>query len=171
MLDSELAGNLIDYNADDGTFVWTNYNKNNCNKGKTAGTIGKRGYLRIQIFGKVYCAHRIAWLIYYGRFPDYGIDHIDGDKLNNSISNLRDVSQLENNKNRSINKNNKSGFIGVTWAKHRGKWRSRIMFEGKDITLGFFDDVNEAARVRSDASIKYGFHENHGKKQRLQLLQ
>tara|TARA_R110002020_G_scaffold247219_1_gene461147 strand:+ start:426 stop:920 length:495 start_codon:yes stop_codon:yes gene_type:complete len=162
MLDRDLAESLLDYNADDGTFIWTNYNKNNTKKGMNAGYINKRGYLKIQIFGKIYFAHRLAWLIYYGNFPEYGIDHIDGNKLNNSIKNLRDVGQLDNSKNTKLNKNNKSGFNGVTWAKHRGKWRSRIMFEGKDMTLGFFDDLEEAIRVRIDANKRYGFHDNHG---------
>jgi hypothetical protein len=163
MIDSDLAEALLDYNADNGSFVWTNYNKNNCKKGMAAGTVNKRGYLKIQIFGKVYCAHRIAWLIYYGKHPEYGIDHIDGDKLNNAISNLRDADQLENSKNAKLSIANKSGFTGVTWAVHRNKWRSRIMFEGKDITLGFFSDIEDAISARKSANKKYGFHVNHGR--------
>jgi hypothetical protein len=83
------------------------------------------------------------------------IDHIDHNKLNNMKSNLRIVTQQQNEMNRSKNKNNKSGVIGVCWYKRDNKWRAHIALNNKDIHLGLFDDLEEACKARKDAEIKY----------------
>ena len=163
MIDLELLETLLDYNADTGEFVWSNGNSRNTRKGLVAGTKLSNRYIRIFIYGKLHQAHRLAWYMYYGKEPEYGIDHIDGDKHNNSISNLRDVPQSSNARNSSLSKANCSGFTGVTWMKKSKKWRARIMLNGSDIHLGFFEDKQKAICARVRANKKYGFHENHGK--------
>jgi HNH endonuclease len=86
------------------------------------------------------------------------IDHIDGNGLNNQLDNLRFATHAENEANRGKNKNNKSGFKGVSWSKRRRKWLAQIGFEGKQINLGCRYDIYEAVKLRNDAALKL-----HGK--------
>ena len=164
MIELDTLFTLLDYNSDNGEFKWTYANSKNTNKGKVAGTKLSNKYIRIFIFGKLYQAHRLAWYMYYGKEPEYGLDHIDGNKHNNAIDNLRDVPQASNAKNSSLSISSSSGFTGVTFMKRSKKWRSRIMVDGADIHLGFFNDKQDAIIARVIANKKYGFHENHGKK-------
>jgi hypothetical protein len=120
-------------------------------------------YLSVGFKGKKYYVHRLVWLMTYGDWPKGGIDHIDGNGLNNKIENLRDVAQSENTKNRRLNRNNKSGQCGVHWFKQTSKWRADIKIDGRKISLGYFDDFNDAVEAREEAELKYGFHQNHGK--------
>ena len=163
MIDLEILESLLDYNADSGEIKWTYANSKNTNKGKVAGTKLSNKYIRIFIYGKLYQAHRLAWYMYYGKEPEYGLDHIDGNKHNKAIDNLRDIPQSGNAKNSSLSKANSSGFTGVTFMRRSKKWRSRIMVDGSDIHLGFYDDKQKAISARVRANRKYGFHENHGK--------
>ena len=163
MLELDVLELLLDYNADNGELKWSSFNSRNPRKGMVAGTRLSNKYIRVFIYGKLYQAHRLAWYMYYGKEPKYGIDHIDGNKHNNAISNLRDVPQSSNAKNSSLSKASSSGFTGVTFMKKSKKWRSRIMVDGSDIHLGFYDDKQKAVSARARANKKYGFHENHGK--------
>ena len=93
------------------------------------GSIDKYGYLILKIKGVQYKAHRLAWLYVYGEFPNNVIDHINGDKLDNSIINLRDVSQKENSRNRIGRVNPETGVVGVYVDKTKGlkkKFATRI---------------------------------------------
>ncbi len=97
--------------------------------GKRAGyrfSSADNTYRSIQIKGKSYREHRVIWLYVYGEWPKGCIDHIDGNRSNNRVSNLRDVSYLENQKNRKLNANNSSGMPGVTWNKPSKSWRVSI---------------------------------------------
>lgn len=153
---------LLNYDALTGKF----YHKTNQGKarvGDEAGTINKKGYLIIGLDGMSYRAHRLAWLFYYGFLPDKQIDHIDHNKLNNAIVNLRIVSNQENHKNMPLQKNNKSGCAGVGWQESTNKWRAYIKVKGKSIHLGLFDTKEEAIKRRRHAEYVLGFHTNHGK--------
>ena len=86
---------------------------------------------------------------------DMVIDHINHDKLNNCRSNLRIVTNQQNQMNKGKQKTNKSGVIGVDWYKRCEKWRAEIRFNNKKIHLGYFDDFEEASRVRKEAEKKY----------------
>jgi hypothetical protein len=94
--------------------------------------------------------------------PEHGIDHEDGNGLNNRWENLRDVTRLENMRNRRKYKNNTSGVVGVVWNKARGKWQVQIKVKGTLIFLGYFVNKDDAIKARKKADIKYGFHKNHG---------
>jgi len=96
-----------------------------------------------------------------GRFPPNHIDHISGDGTNNRWDNIRNVSRTGNSRNRRMNHNNSSGCAGVTWYPRYSKWLARIGFKGKKITLGYFEDLQEAISVRKNAEVEIGFHPNH----------
>ncbi len=145
------------YNSESGVFNWIK------RKGNIAGNLSSHGYIVINISGQKYYAHRLVWVYFYGETPEGEIDHINGIRNDNRICNLRVVPRDLNQRNRARNKNNNTGFNGVSWYEIAKKWRARIKFQGKDIHLGFFDDLNEAIEARKLANTKYGFHENHGR--------
>jgi len=129
--------------------------------GTIAGSLKTSGYIQLSIKDKLYYCHRLAWLYVYGVFPD-NIDHINHDRSDNRIINLRDVARSENNRNMSVSKKNKSGFTGVCWSSRYKKWESTVMIDGRKIHLGYFTDKDKAINERMIANEKYGFHENHG---------
>ena len=131
--------------------------------GDTAGSLGENGYVRLKIDYKTYRAHRIAWLYHYGKFPDGDIDHINHNKSDNRICNLRDVPNLDNQKNKPILARNKSDVTGVSWSKERQKWVAFISVNSKTKNLGRFKNKYDAIKARRDAEIKYKYHDNHGK--------
>lgn len=131
--------------------------------GKEAFTAtDKKGYKVGAIFNKGYKAHRIIWIMVYG-FDPIEVDHINGIKSDNGIFNLRNVTPLENRKNMGIQKNSKSGVTGVSWAKRENKWKAAITIKGKQICLGYFDEIEYAIKMRKQAEEIHGFHVNHGK--------
>jgi len=132
--------------------------------GSKLGCLSSKGYLKITVLRKNYMAHRLAWLYVHGCMPKDQIDHINHDKADNKISNLREVSNQENLKNQSVRSTNTSGFIGVYWDKKQEKWSSQVMVDAKCIFLGRFKKKQDAIKARKKANIKYGFHKNHGEK-------
>ncbi len=131
--------------------------------GKEALTaLGNHGYRFGSILGYPYLSHRVIWALRYGVWPKV-IDHIDGDKLNNSISNLRSVEHSQNMKNTPIPSNNRSGRIGVSWHKQRKVWCARIEVNGVRRHLGVSKDFREACQMRERAEREFGFHRNHGR--------
>lgn len=97
--------------------------------------------------------HRLAWYMTYGEIPNI-IDHIDGDSLNNRITNLRNVDQTKNCWNRK-NNNYSKPIKGYYWRKNRNKWKAGIVVSGKRITLGHFDTEEEAHQAYLDAKKIY----------------
>ncbi|RLG71832.1 MAG: HNH endonuclease [Thermoprotei archaeon] len=120
------------------------------------------GYLRVMVDKKHYLAHRLAWFYINGVMPTF-IDHIDGNRSNNAISNLREVSSQENQRNLTIASNNTSGTTGVSFNKERSKWEAKIQVDGKTIHLGRYLDKEDAILARKQGEVKYNFHKNHGK--------
>ena len=114
----------------------------------------RNGYGRVNIDGQTYLAHRIVWLWHYGFMPGF-IDHIDRNRMNNLIENLRDVSISENSHNRSMNRNNTSGYTGVIFNKRANKFMARIWENNKQIHLGLFNTREEAFLAYMLAKIKY----------------
>lgn len=122
------------------------------------------GYRAGCVLQKHLLAHRVIWMIVHGKIPDgYEIDHINGDRSDNRLANLRAVAPGENQKNNCAPINNTSGVVGVSWFKREGKWRARIKVRSKEMHLGLFDNFDEAVRVRKQAEKIYGFHPNHGR--------
>ncbi len=127
---------------DDGRLVWS-VRSGSAVVGKVAGGLTGRGYLSIGYRGLREYAHRIVWRIHTGRWPEFDIDHIDGNKENNRIENLREVSRTKNMQNmRSATSRNKTGLLGVF--PRCGRFASQIRVDGKKITVGTFDSAVEA---------------------------
>ncbi|QBR52757.1 HNH endonuclease [Erwinia sp. QL-Z3] len=155
MLTASEVKKILNYDSDSGIFTWILPASKSIKPGRVAGSISSNGYLRIKINGKSYPAHRIAWLLVHNTFPDTEIDHINGEKLDNRITNLRIASRLQNNRNVIKRKDNTSGFKGVSWQLPNKKWVARISVNRKRLTIGFFDSKEEAAEAYKQASIKY----------------
>ncbi len=152
---------LVDYNPDNGEFRWK-CSRGNKQSGSLAGYL-RHGYITIKINGKQYAAHRIAWLLTHGMWPNGDIDHINGNILDNRIINLRDVDRTTNLRNMTISSLNTSGITGVHWCKTWGKWKAQISGDGKRVVLGSFDNLLDAVCARKSAEIEYGYHPNHGR--------
>lgn len=158
------TGALLWRKRDASTFTSEKHCKrwNTCFAGKEAGCVKFTGYRHISLGGKFYQAHRLVWLHVYGSWPDK-IDHIDGDKSNNRINNLRSVTDAENSRNKPISSANTSGCVGVSFSKQSGKWYAYIKTGGKMQSLGFYADIAAAIAARKSAEFSLGFHENHGR--------
>ena len=159
MLNKNTLKEFLDYNLNTGIFTWK-VDRQKHTKGKVAGT-NDRGYARIKINGQSYAAHRLAWLYVYGEWPNC-IDHINRDRGDNRICNLRSVSHAENMKNLSMMRSNTSGITGVAWHKRDKKWAANIGASDRLEHLGYFDSLLDACSARKSAEIKYKYCENHG---------
>jgi hypothetical protein len=122
-----------------------------------------KGYLVGSIFGRAYNAHRVIWALIHGEWPKAEIDHINGDRSDNRISNLRSVSVQENARNSKLPADNTSGAIGVSWKKRDARWQAYIAVNRRHIHLGYFDDFDAAVAARKEAELRLGFHPNHGR--------
>ena len=166
---------LLDYNPDTGDLIWRyrdpsmfkDASKANAwNKrfaGVVAGGEGVNGYRVVMIRPRLHKAHRLAWAHYYGSWPENMIDHIDGDRKNNSISNLRDVTNSANGKNARISRANKTGVTGVFWREDIQRWSAYITSNRKRTYLGHFVGFDDAVAARKAAEPQNGFHQNHGR--------
>jgi hypothetical protein len=141
----------------DGKLFWRESNGKTIKAGQLAGTMAGRGYRYIRIKKHKLPEHRVVWLYHYGEWPKNQIDHIDGNRANNDIENLRDVNQSSNNKNQALRKDNKSGYRGVTWYKYTNKWAVKIGDNKKIHRLGYFEDLTEAISMRLIAESHFGY--------------
>lgn len=120
------------------------------------------GYRCGTIIGLPFKAHRVVWAIHFNFWPVDQIDHINGARSDNRINNLRAASNQENCCNKSMQKNNSSGITGVSMHNLTQKWSAYIKVNGKQIHLGLFKTIAEAATARSDALARHGFAKRHG---------
>lgn len=124
------------------------------------------GYVRVCVNKKRYLAHRIAWFMHYGEAPDSKkeIDHIDNDKANNKISNLRLVTSRENKMNKRLQSNNSTGINGVSLDKRTGMYEVSIKTQGKKIFIGYYENLDNAIIARKAVDRVLCFNEKHGLK-------
>jgi hypothetical protein len=130
--------------------------------GKERGT-ESRGYRQVIVDKVAYRAHRILWKMATGEEPDV-IDHINGLRSDNRLSNLRNVEYVENYRN--LRKRERAVALPMGVRRGRNRWEAIIMVSGKSIYLGSFDTIEKAAASRKTAERLYGFHENHGSARR-----
>jgi hypothetical protein len=162
MLTQERLKELLHYCPETGVFTWIKGKR----RGKVAGSIvvkhnGKR-YLSISVDNKPYKAHRLAFLYVDGELPAHGVDHEDGNGLNNCFKNIKPATTEENGRNYRLYQTNTSGAAGVYWYTGKKLWSAEIYHDRKRVRLGYFRDKEEAIAVRKEAEKKYGYHENHG---------
>lgn len=174
-LTQEIVKEFLTYDPDTGVLTWNSRSEkwfktyrsyrswNSKHAGKSAGIIhkGSRGksYICVKVHGKAYKAHRLIWLYVTGMFPDE-IDHDDGNGENNKWINLHNVSRQQNGTNKRLPSNNTSGICGVRFSS--GKWQSSIKVKQKQIYLGKFDNLLDAACARKSSENFHQFHRNHG---------
>lgn len=148
---------LLAYDPGTGVLTWRVDRGRLAKAGSAAGAVNSHGYLNLKVHGKNYKAHRLAWLLHTGSWPSQHIDHIDGDRANNRIDNLRECSSAENHQNLGKSPKNTSGVTGVSVHKQTGRWQAKITLDGKQIYLGLFETIEEAAAARAEA--KQRFHQ------------
>jgi len=161
-LSQETAKKLLCYDPLTGVFTWR-VSRVCVRAGSEAGYTGSKGYKRININGRHHLAHRLAWLIHTGEAPSAHIDHIDGNKSNNRIANLRHATPGQNQHNSPIQRNNTSGTKGVSRDRKSGKWKAQIRVEGVRLYLGLFRSIEDAAVAVREARCRlHGEFANHG---------
>ena len=138
---------IFEYDPFTGTVFWKQ-GRSNMIKGSIAGCIHPSGYKVVTVNSKTHKLHRIIWNMFVGPIPKgFYIDHINGNKIDNRIENLRLATNSQNQQNRPAPKNSSSGYRGVTWHKAAKKWMSRICCNGKRITIGLFETPEDAYKA------------------------
>ena len=147
----ELLRRLFDYR--DGKLFWR-IGGSGKRVGDEAGMITEKGYRRIRVERHLHMAHRLVWAYHFDNVPQW-IDHIDEDKLNNRIENLRPASKEQNGYNISHRKNNRSGVKGVYWSTRNNKWVAEISVNKQIRRVGYFENIDLAELVVIEARNLY----------------
>lgn len=155
---------ILSYDAETGQLLWLPRSTPSWFNSRIAGkpaltSLNSSGYRQGLVFKKNALAHRVAWAIYYGEWPDGLIDHINGDRADNRIANLRVVTPAENVRNSAMPSTNRSGVVGVCYYKQTRRWMAYV---GKR-RLGYFKRFEDAVAAREDAA-RGLFSERHGKR-------
>lgn len=151
----QLLRSKLRYAPETGHFYWLEQ-RGRVVAGQKAGTPDYYGYTNIRVCGKVCKAHRLAWVYVYGDWPAGEIDHINGNRADNRLCNLRVVSSAQNKHNQHTLRSNKtSQFLGVSWLAIRNKWRAVIGVAGRTMHLGLFDSEHDAQQAYLAAKQKY----------------
>ncbi len=134
----------IAYDATTGGFCWA-VSRPGCTRGASAGSLTRSGYVVLKLGRQSVRAHRLAWFLSYGAWPDGEVDHINGNPADNRLANLRVVDRAGNSQNRrSAHRDSSHGFLGATWNKQHKRWQAKIMANGKRHHLGYFETVEAA---------------------------
>ena len=167
MITKALLDELFEYK--DGV-LYRKIDTRNSKTGAVAGHLKSTGYLFVYLAGKYYPCHRLIWMMHYGEFPEL-IDHIDGNRQNNRIENLRSTDRFGNAKNRKLHKNNTSGAKGVLWNKQTCKWTANVISNKKRRFLGYFDSFQDADEFACLArEMLHGEYANHGNDQQAETI-
>lgn len=145
----EFVSSLLSYDPETGAFAWKH------KPGVRVGTVGKDGYLHINLRGTPRRAHRLACLLMTGEWPTGEIDHCNLVRGDNAWVNLRDTTHAQNQQNSPLRSDNKSGAKGVSFCKFTGRWRVLLYWDGNRVDGGRFDTVPEAAKARDQLAREY----------------
>lgn len=143
----------------------TRWNNTYADKPITVKHHGGYVILNIKHAGKAISllGHRVALALHCGEWPEGEVDHINGDRSDNRLCNLRIVRRLDNNRNKRLQANNTTGFSGISWDGSRGKWVAEIGGRGNRRFLGRFTSFDDAIAARKIAQAALGYHPNHGR--------
>ncbi len=153
---------MFHYDRETGVLTWSVSLSNRAPVGTMAGTYSRR-YRSVTINRVQYRVHQVIWALETGVWPNQEIDHIDGDRSNNKIGNLRLVTRAENMKNTERSSKNTSGVTGVSWRRDTRKWHAYIKVGGTRTSIGCYNSLEEAAAARKYEERALGFHQNHGR--------
>lgn len=150
---------FLDYDPATGFFVWQNRvgPERVLNGTPALNTLKSKGYRWGRFFGFQLYAHRVAFAWVHGRWPCDGIDHVNRDRTDNRIANLREADSALNNRNIGMRRTNRSGVRGVCWCQRDKRWVATISHRNVSIRLGNFVDLEEAAKARRAAELKFGY--------------
>lgn len=172
-ISADVVRSLLEYSPETGKFRWKERSEkwfpgtvgrtpahaakqwNARHAGNVPGATDTWGHVQIRLFGKLYAAHRLAWLYITGEWPPCQIDHIDCAPGNNAFANLRLALNAQNSRNKRLSKSNMSGVKGVYWAKDKRKWGAAIRVNYKRIHLGFFERIDDAEAAYAKASVTH----------------
>jgi hypothetical protein len=158
MITQEILFQQFDYNPETGLFFRKKKTSNNACVTKPSGWDNKSGYIKLCINNKQQFAHRMAWLYVYGELPDKDVDHINGNRSDNRICNLRITNRSENMQNTEKFKTNTSGFKGVTWLKKEKKWLAQITKNYQHFNIGVFETAEQAYAAYCQAAKEVHTH-------------
>lgn len=131
--------------------------------GAVAGTRHNKGYWQVGLDGKRLQAHRVIFALHHGYLPEQ-VDHINGNKSDNRIENLRAATNAQNHWNTGLRSTNKSGVKGVHWNKAASKWSAECRANGKINYVGLFDNLDDAAiAVEAFRSVNHGTYARHAR--------
>ena len=151
MGDIDTFRSVLAYDPSTGKFTWLVKSSTHVEAGRIAGGIDGNGYILIKFQERAYKAHRLAWLFTHGGWPEGEIDHINGDRTDNRLANLRVVTREQNQANAKRRRDNRSGFKGVRLYKP-GRWQARIVSGGRMKSLGYFDTPEAASAAYAQAA-------------------
>ena len=156
LLNQDTLKGVLIYTPDTGEFTWRPAVCNIKKANSLAGYKATNGYTCIAYKSTYYYAHRLAWVYVYGAIPEGAtIDHINGNKSDNRLENLRLATRAEQSQNTSLYKGNTSGYTGVTWHKKDKKWMAQIRVDGKSIYLGEYTSIEAANEAYKQAKQQY----------------
>ena len=135
------------HHRDSGQFTWKVTRNHKARAGDFAGTLHPNGAIVICVEGRFYKAHRLAWLYHHGELPAMQVDHINRNRQDNRIENLRLVTNSQNSMNKGRHPNNKSGIKGVFWESRKQRWKAEVWKENKSHFGGYFKCKDEAAHA------------------------
>ena len=159
MITAKDVEDVLIYSPETGVFIWKEKNANDMPDlrlrnawntkfaGKVAGRSSGGGYIQLLVKGKYCYAHRVAWLLMTGSWPEKYIDHINRRKTDNRLLNLREATQAENLRNTKMHSDNMSGVKGVSWYPRDKLWRARLSKDGKQVYLKYFKNIEDAERA------------------------
>jgi len=145
---------VLDYDPASGVFRWRVDTGKKRLAGTVAGCSTKTGHAVIGIDGRLYLAHRLAWMWVNGQWPAEEIDHRNGDPSDNRITNLREASHAQNMRNSSIRSHNTTGFKGVHFYKRTGAWTAKVTAGGRQHFLGYFRSAQDAHAAYVAAAVR-----------------
>lgn len=148
---TERLREFLSYDPEAGVFLWKAVPSQRVKVGSVAGSRNGNGYWKIGLDGRKHYAHRLAWLFVHGEWPADEIDHVNGIRDDNRLTNLRQATHAENCQNLSMNGKNRSGHPGVSWCARDRKWRADIKIHGRTRYIGYYDSIEDAIAARKAA--------------------